>query len=144
MGRRMNQQHVVVKNDLSELERVSHVVEAFGADHGIAPKVIFHLNLALDEILTNVISYAYGDGAAHDILVRLAVSAAEFTVAVEDDGRAFNPLDIAAPVLDAPLADRSIGGLGMYLVRQVVDRLEYRREQGKNVLVMKKVLEPNP
>ena len=140
----MSQLQIVVRNELAELERVSHEVEAFGAAHGFAHKVIFQLNLALDEILTNVISYAYGDGAAHYILVRLAVSAREFTVEVEDDGRAFNPLDIATPVLDAPLADRSVGGLGMHLVRQVVDRLEYRREQGKNVLVVKKALEPNP
>jgi serine/threonine-protein kinase RsbW len=140
----MIQQRVVVKNQLAELERVNHAVEAFGAANGIGPKTIFQVNLALDEILTNVISYAFPDGAPHDILVHLAVSRGELTVHVEDDGRAFNPLEIAPPDLHAPLADRSIGGLGMHLVRQVVDGLEYRREQGKNVLVLKKVVQSNP
>lgn len=139
----MNQLRIVVKNELAELERVSQEVEAFGAAHGIANKTIFQLNLALDEILTNVISYAYSDGAAHDILVRLTVRAGEITVEVEDDGRAFNPLDIAPPALDVPLVDRSIGGLGMHLVRQVVDGLEYRREEGKNVLALKKLVTTN-
>jgi serine/threonine-protein kinase RsbW len=83
----MSQQRVVVKNDLSELERVRHLVEAFGADNGIAPKAIFHLNLALDEILSNLISHAYADGAEHAILVRLAVSAGEFTAEVVVPGQ---------------------------------------------------------
>jgi len=140
----MIEQRIVVKNQLAELERVSHVIEAFGAAHGVGPKAIFQLNLALDEILTNVISYAFTDGAAHDILMRIALSAGEITLEIEDDGRAFNPLDIAPPALDAPLAERSIGGLGMHLVRQAVDGLAYRRERGKNVLVLKKMVETNP
>ncbi len=136
----MNQKRIVVKNQLSELERVSHMVEAFGTAHGIAPKAVFQLNLALDELLTNVISYAYTDGAAHEIVVQLTLCAGEIAVEVVDDGRAFNPLEVRPPALDAPLVDRSIGGLGMHLVRQVVDRLEYRRQEGKNVLVLKKVV----
>lgn len=140
----MSQLQIVVRNELAELERVSHEVEAFGAAHGFAHKVIFQLNLALDEILTNVISYAFTDGAAHDIVLRLAVSAGEITVEVEDDGQAFNPLDVAPPALDAPLVERSVGGLGLHLVRQVVDRLAYRREEGKNVLVLKKAVATNP
>lgn len=132
---------VIVKNQLSELERVSHVVEAFGEDHGLPPKLIFQLNLALDEILTNVMSYGYTDTAEHEITVRLSTDGRHVAVAIEDDGQAFNPLDVTAPVLDAPVADRSIGGLGIHLVRKVIDQLEYRREQGKNVLVMRKAID---
>ena len=138
------QRSVVVKNQFSELERVSQIVEAFGAANGIPQKAIAQLSLALDEILTNIISYAYADGAEHDILLRLAASADDITVRVEDDGRAFNPLDVPPPPLDTPPADRSIGGLGMHLARKMVDRLAYQRKQDKNVLVMYKALVTKP
>lgn len=133
-----NQHTVIVKNQLSELERVSHVVEAFGEDNRVPSKAIVQLNLALDEVLTNVISYGYTDTAEHEIVVRLRADGAQVMVEIEDDGREFNPLEAAAPDLDAPAAERSIGGLGIHLVRKVIDQLEYRREQGKNLLVMKK------
>ncbi|MFN8625452.1 MAG: ATP-binding protein [Candidatus Binatia bacterium] len=140
----MDHQRIVVRNALTEIERVSRMVEAFGATHGLAHKAIFQLNLALDEILTNVISYAFTDGAGHDIVLRLAVIAGQITAEVEDDGQAFNPLDVAPPALDAPLAERPAGGLGLHLVRQVVDRLEYRREGGKNILVLQKTVAAKP
>lgn len=131
---------IVATNQLSELERVSHLVDAFGNTHGVAPKTIFEINVAIDEVLTNIISYAYPDGGDHEIIVHLSLTNGEFVVAVEDDGRPFNPLDLKLPDLDQSLAERPIGGLGIHLVRKVMDRLEYRREQDKNVFVMVKVV----
>ncbi len=131
---------IVLPNQLTELERVAREVEAFGAAHGIAAKPIFDVTLALDEILTNVISYGYPQGGEHVITVRLAVQAAELVIEVEDDGRPFNPLTVAPPDLEQSPQQRPIGGLGLHLVRQMMDRLEYRREQNKNFLVMIKAL----
>jgi serine/threonine-protein kinase RsbW len=62
------------------------------------------------------------------------------TAEVEDDGRAFNPLEAAAPNLDASIDERPIGGLGIHLVRSVMTSVEYRRQDGRNVLTMKKKL----
>ena len=129
---------VPVKNRLSELERVAQLVEEFGKRCGLPAQTIFEATLALDEILTNIISYAYDDGAEHDIVVRLSVLAGELSVEVEDDGRPFNPLEVATPLLDVPIDQRPIGGLGMHLVRQVMHGLEYRRAHGKNLLLMRK------
>ncbi len=131
---------IVLLNQLSELERVAHEVQAFGEAHGIAAKLIFNVNVALDEILTNVISYAYPEGGQHVITVRLAVKAAELVIEVEDDGCPFNPLTVAPPDLRKSTEERPIGGLGLQLVRKMMDRLEYRREQDKNLLVMSKIL----
>ena len=131
---------IVLPNQLTELERVAHEVEAFGEAHGIDAKLIFNVKVALDEILTNVISYGYPEGGEHVITVRLALKAAELVIEVEDDGRPFNPLTVAPPDLEAPPEERPIGGLGLHLVRQMTDRLEYRREQNKNFLVMIKAL----
>lgn len=135
---------ITLKNDLAELERMSAVVEEFGRRHRLAPTALFDLHLALDEVLTNVVSYGYDDTRQHEIVVRLALPSVDGTprieVEVEDDGRPFNPLEAAAPDVNAPVEERPIGGLGIYLVRRVMDDLEYRRQQGKNVLVMRKTV----
>lgn len=129
---------VRLRNDLSELERIAGVVERFGSEHGLPGKAVFEINLALDEVLTNVISYAYDDGGQHEIEVRLSIPGEDVMVEVSDDGRPFDPLAVAPAELDQPLDERRIGGLGVHLVRRVMDRLEYRRDAGRNVLTMHK------
>jgi serine/threonine-protein kinase RsbW len=129
---------IVVKNQLCELERVSRAVAEFGARRALPAPVTFAGKLAVDEILTNVISYGYDDADEHQIVVRLDVTGGMLTVVVEDDGRPFNPLEAAPADVEAPLEDRRLGGLGIHLVRKVMDELAYRREPGKNVVVMKK------
>ena len=131
---------ITVRNHLSELERVGTVVEQFAAAHAIPARVAFEINLALDEVLTNIISYGYDDGGEHAIHVSLSADAGQLVVTVEDDGRAFNPLDAPAPDVDQSVEARPIGGLGIHLVRKVMDGLEYARRQGKNHLVMKKAI----
>jgi len=135
---------LTLRNDLSELERASTTLDDFGRRHAIPAAALFDVHLALDEIVTNIITYGYEDDAEHEIVVHLSVSPASaprrVEVEVEDDGRPFNPLDAAPPDVEASVADRAVGGLGIYLVRRVMDDLEYRRQQGKNVLVMRKTL----
>jgi anti-sigma regulatory factor (Ser/Thr protein kinase) len=129
---------VTLRNSLSEIARLPHAVESFGSRHALPTRLIFEVNLALEEIVTNVISYAYDDDADHDIVVRLTMQAGELAVQVEDDGRAFNPLEVVAPLLDVPLHERPIGGLGVHLVRKLADAVEYRRQDATNILVITK------
>ena len=134
---------VTLVNELSEVVRLSQLVEAFGQAEGLAPEVVFSLNLALDEVVTNVIRYAHdADGRKHPIVVRLVLEPDVLTAHVEDDGRAFNPLEAPAPDLGASIDERPIGGLGIHLVRTVMTSVEYRREDGRNVLTIKKKLSP--
>jgi anti-sigma regulatory factor (Ser/Thr protein kinase) len=128
-------------NQLSEVAKLAGFVEAFGVAEGLDAAAVFNLNLALDEVVTNVIRYAHDDdGREHPIVVRLALERDVVTAQVEDDGRAFNPLEAPAPDLSANLDERPIGGLGIHLVRSVMSSVEYRREDGRNVLTMKKKL----
>jgi anti-sigma regulatory factor (Ser/Thr protein kinase) len=132
---------VTLVNDQSEVERLSRLVEAFGEAEGLQPESIFSVNLALDEVVTNIIRYAHDDDRReHPIFVRLALEHGVLTAQVEDDGRAFNPLEAAVPDIDASIEERPIGGLGIHLVRSVMSSVEYRREDGRNVLTMKKNL----
>jgi anti-sigma regulatory factor (Ser/Thr protein kinase) len=91
----------------------------------------------LEEIITNVISYGYKDGLGHEISVRLSWKDPNIKVEVEDDGRPFNPLEAPPPDMVKPLAERNVGGLGIHLVREMMDELEYRRESDKNILVLR-------
>ena len=130
------------KNQLSEIERLGQVMEEFAALHRLPPNLVFELNLALEEVLTNVISYGYDDSGEHEILIRLSCKGGEITAEVEDDGRPFNPLEAAEPDTDKPLEERPVGGLGIHLVRKLMDDVEYKSQQGKNLLAMKKRIPP--
>lgn len=129
---------VTLLNRRSELERLSELVDTFGARHDLPPKVLFALNLALEEILINVISHGYRDTTDHQIIVRLALDDGEVRAEVEDDAQPFNPLEAPAPDVSRSLEDRPIGGLGIHLTRKMMDELDYRRQGDKNLLVMRK------
>jgi serine/threonine-protein kinase RsbW len=128
---------VELKNQLSEIERLAHIVDDFGRRHQIEPQIIYTMKLALDEILTNIISYAYDDAKEHIIVIRLSLDQEKWTVEVEDDGRPFNPLNAPEPDTKQLLGERPIGGLGIHLVRKLIDELEYRRQNDRNILVMR-------
>ena len=100
--------------------------------------VVDDLNLALDEVVTNIISYAYDDEAEHQIGIRVALDGDGVSVQVEDDGRAFNPLEAPKPDVGLDLEQRPIGGLGVHIVRSLMDALEYRREDDRNIFIMRK------
>jgi anti-sigma regulatory factor (Ser/Thr protein kinase) len=135
---------IQVKNDLIELERVGRLVEAFGQAHHLPRRLIFELNLALDEILTNIVSYGYRDTSEHEIVVRLLLASDPFReviVEVEDDAQPFDPTTAAVPDLELPVDARPVGGLGIHLVRKLMDRLVYSRQAGRNMLSMRKALD---
>jgi serine/threonine-protein kinase RsbW len=132
------QMSIPFKNNLSEIERLGQVVAEFAALYHLPTNLVFEINLALEEVLTNVISYGYEDSREHEIILRLSFKEGEVTTEVEDDGRPFNPLEAAELDISKPVEERPVGGLGIHLVRKLMDGLEYRRQQGKNFLVMKK------
>ena len=129
---------IELKNSLSELERLSLALEEFGDRRCLSLKTVMDINLALDEIFTNIVSYGFPDSDDHLIKINLLIEGKELNITVEDDGMPFNPLEIPEPDLNVPLEERKTGGLGIYFVRKMVDELRYERRQGKNVLFLKK------
>ncbi|QQS49153.1 MAG: ATP-binding protein [Acidobacteriota bacterium] len=128
----------VIVNDLTEIGRLGRLVDEFIEGHRLPAKTAFEINLALDELLTNTITYGYDDGLEHRIHIRGSLVDGRIRIEIEDDGRAFNPLEAAVPDLEAPLVERPIGGLGIHLVRQLTDLIEYRRAAGKNIVILNK------
>lgn len=141
MGMGYEQIRIVLRNDLSEIAKLHQELESFGQKCSLSSKTLFELNLILEEVLANVISYAYGDNQLHEIVVRADLRDSELVIEVEDDGRPFNPLQIPLPDLDRPLEQRNVGGLGLHLVRELTSSIEYTRREEKNHLVMRKKTE---
>ena len=135
---------LILKNDLSEIQRLAKTIAKFGKKHHLSDRVIYHINLALEEVVTNIISYAYEDNNEHHIIVHIGLKDNQLILEVKDDGKLFNPLEVPTPDIDTPLEERQVGGLGIYLVHSSMDTLEYKREQGKNILAMKKNITNTP
>ena len=129
---------VSFKNQLAEIERLGTILTAFAQQQGWSPQFLFETNIALEELLTNIISYGYEDEQEHTIALRLSDAINELTVEMEDDGRPFNPLEKPDPDVTLPLEEREVGGLGIYLVRQFMTDLVYQRAEGKNHIMLKK------
>ena len=123
-------------NDLGQIVDAAARIDAFCARLGLAEEIAFEVNLAVDELVTNTISY--DDEGEHriELVLRLEDGALVFEIA--DDGRAFDPLQAPAPDIGASLQDRAIRGLGTYLVRKTMDGVTYRRQDGRNVVTLTK------
>ena len=136
---------LILLNRPSEIARLQDQLESFAQQHSLPPKALHEVQLAVEEHLSNVLKYAFTDQGEHRIKVRLQTGATDHCIEVEDDGRPFNPLERPEPNLSLPLDQRPIGGLGIHMMRKSVDRIEYRRANGKNILIMvKQVKAPAP
>jgi anti-sigma regulatory factor (Ser/Thr protein kinase) len=129
---------IQLKNDFSELDRLALALEQFREAHELSEDVIYRIQLALDEIITNIIKYGFDDDSEHDIGVSIDLIEGDISAVIEDEGRPFNPLEAPEPDLNVPLEERQIGGLGIHLVRNMVDGAEYQRTEGKNVFTFRK------
>jgi serine/threonine-protein kinase RsbW len=130
----------VLRNNLSETKRISGLLKNFPGSQGLTKKTLFEITLCIDEHVTNIISHGYRDNDEHWIKITLSREEEKFIVRIEDDGLPYNPIETAAPDLEAPLEERKIGGLGVYLVKHLMDKMEYRRRGNSNVFVMTKNL----
>ncbi len=130
-----------LKNELDEIQTLAEAIKMFAETHNIPDRIAFQVNLSLDELLTNTISYGFPEGGEHVISVRIAFQGEVLVIETRDDGLAFNPLENAEPDTSQGIEERSIGGLGIHLVRNLMDEIEYRREENQNILVLKKLIE---
>jgi sigma-B regulation protein RsbU (phosphoserine phosphatase) len=122
-----------------EVRRLLRIVDGFCLGHGIPDRVARHLTVAVDEAVTNVIAHAFDhDPGSHEVRVRLEVDGETVRAEIEDDGRPFDPTSVHAPRMDLSLEDLPVGGLGVHLMRSLVDRIEYERDKYANRLILTK------
>lgn len=136
-----NQLALELMADMAELERLNDAIESFGETNHWSPKSLFQVKLTLEEVVTNTLSYGFNGQQGQRILLRLIQEDQHLTIEVADNGVAFDPLQKPPPDLGASLEDREVGGLGVYLVRQMMDSVTYRRNGEWNQLRMTKSIQ---
>lgn len=123
---------ITIENDIKQIQDVAEHLESFGNLNHISPKIVYQLNLSVDEILTNIITYGFADSVSHDITVSLSCSKSEVTIEIIDDGQPFDPLSYTPEGVGDDLEDRPIGGLGIHLVKTMMDEIQYERINNEN------------
>ncbi len=138
----MKKKKLIIKNNVSELEKVNIFVEKIADEWKIPEKFVFNINLVLEEIITNIIFYAFDDNSDHKILIEAKLLSNDLEILIEDDGKAFNLLEAPAPTdLNAGIEDRNIGGLGIHFIKSLMGNIDYKRENNKNKTYLRKKLE---
>jgi len=128
-------------NRLEEIDVINKNFNDFAEEHGVPEAIRRRVNLVFDELLNNIISYAYGDDDEHVVEVVISLAGDRLGVTITDDGRAFNPFEGVPPDTDLAVDDRPIGGLGVHLVQNVMDHVAYERHGTKNVVSLTKIIE---
>nr|WP_320114942.1 SpoIIE family protein phosphatase [uncultured Desulfuromonas sp.] len=131
---------MTLTNDVSQLVALGDAVEKFSATIALDQTAIFQLNLVLDELVTNIITYAFPDGGDHPFTIELWGTHGGYRVRLQDDGVPFNPLEAPEPDLRSEAEQRDIGGLGIHFLRTLMDDVSYRRDAPFNVLEFTKKL----
>ncbi len=130
------ERRIVIKNHLPEIAVVNEKFEAFAEKFDVPRPLAMKFDIIFDEVLNNIITYAYNDDGDHDIEIRMELAGDRLIVTIADDGAPFNPLSLAVPRTDQTLEDREVGGIGIHLVRNLVDNVSYQRRIDKNVLTL--------
>lgn len=133
---------IELKNRISEIPRLGDFLDDLGEAWGLSEDSLFTVHLALDEIVSNTIRHGYDDSAHHRIRILLELKNGELFMTIEDDAAEFNPLRAPEPDFSVPLKERKIGGLGIFLVRKVMDGFSYERCGQKNIVTLWKKLKP--
>ncbi|BCH27601.1 ATP-binding protein [Mesorhizobium sp. L-8-3] len=137
-GRAAGSSTFAVPNDAGAIPGVLAQIDAFCARHAIAREDVEGIDVAVDEVLSNAIAYAFRDGHAHEIFVTSTAEPGRLVIEISDDGVPFDPLAVPPPDLSADLEARQVGGLGMHFVRNLLDDVAYKRVNGWNVLTLRK------
>ena len=122
----------VIHNDLSEIAVVRDALDQIGQEFEVPARAMVQLQVAIDEVLSNVIKYSWPEGGKHELLVRMTLRATGLGLDIFDDGRPFDPL--RAPEPSPPRAGQRPrpGGVGIHMTKKLVDNLTYERINGRN------------
>ena len=128
----------IYKAELEELQDLLVTIEDLLSEHDATMKNIMNINIAVEEIFVNIVSYAYENMENKGAEVTISIEDDDIKVEFVDWGMEFNPLAKIDPDIDAPIEERGIGGLGIYMVKKSMDECLYERIDGKNIFSIKK------
>jgi sigma-B regulation protein RsbU (phosphoserine phosphatase) len=129
---------LTLRNDIDEIPKLHALIQSIAQETDMDHALAMSLNLALEEAVSNVMLYAYPAGSPGQVDIEAAVLDDRIDFRVSDSGVPFDPTVASDPDLAADLKDRPIGGLGIFLVKRIMDDVSYTWEDGKNILTMTK------
>ena len=131
---------IILANDIAEVSRLATFIEEVGEAFALTPDVVLNLNLVIEEAVVNIINYAYPKEQHEYIYLSAHLHEGSIVLVLTDTGKEFDPT--LAPEADITLSadEREIGGLGIFLIRQIMNEVKYERIDGKNVLTLGKKL----
>jgi serine/threonine-protein kinase RsbW len=138
IGRNQCHCRMVLQNDLNEIDTIWSAIEKLLKECDLSRRDLFQINMVVDELFTNIVSYAYPDKGKHDIEVNIAVDRKHLIVEFVDEGIEFNPLEYKEPDICESLQKRQEGGLGIHFCKKMMVDFTYERRDGKNRVQFKK------
>ena len=130
--------HLTLHNDIQEVPQLAAFIDEVAEECNIDMALTMSLNLAMEEAVVNVMTYAYPAGTVGDVDIDAEFDNGTLTFVLSDSGTPFDPTQANDPDLTLQAEDRPIGGLGIFLVRQIMDQVEYHYRDGKNILTLSK------
>lgn len=132
---------LILKNEISEISKLATFIDEVGEEMSLSPELIFNLNLVLEEAVSNVILYAYPKEEHQEISLSVQKKGNSIILILTDSGMEFDPTLIPDADITLSAEERQIGGLGIFLIRQIMNKVEYQRINGQNVLRLEKNLD---
>ena len=130
-----------IKNQMAELEKVNQFIDEIGEELGLSMELTMNLNLVMEEMVVNIISYAYPEGSDAEIELLAKSDKKELTLVLSDQGREFDPTMKEDSDMSVNPALRDLGGMGIFIVKNIMKKVTYQRLDGRNLLTMTKSIE---
>ena len=128
----------MIKNEISEINKLTVFIEELSEELVLTPEITFNLNLVLEEAVSNVIYYAYGEEKQKEISLTAKMSENNLIFVLTDSGKEFDPTKVPDADITLSAEEREIGGLGIFITKKTMDSVTYAYENGKNILTMTK------
>lgn len=132
--------HIVITNEIAEISVITDFVEQIGAELELKPSLVMSLNLVLEEAISNIILYAYPQRMGELITIMVEKTDNMLIFTITDKGVVFDPTVVPEADIMLSVQERPIGGLGIYLIKKIMNEVEYQRIDGNNVFTLKKIL----
>ena len=132
--------HLTLPNDIDTIPQLNEFIDGFCEEQGIDMDVCMSLNLAIEEAVVNVMNYAYPNGTTGYVDIEAEADESAVTFTISDNGTPFNPTEKADVDITLSAEERPVGGLGIHLVRTIMDMVSYEYADHKNILTLKKNL----
>ena len=131
---------LIIKNEVSEISRLATFVEEIGEEFELELKLVMNLNLILEEAVSNIIFYAYPREKSEKIIIDVVKNGGNLVFTITDNGVEFDPTKTTEADITLPAGERPIGGLGIFLIKKIMNEVTYQRIDGANIFTLKKEL----